>query len=171
MGLTDLKKELKILDKDQLIGLISDLYKRNKAAQEYLDFYVRPNERERFEKYRTKVVEAFFPKRGYQLRLREGKQALSEFQKLEPAAELLVDLLLVYVETGVRFTKEYGDIDEAFYTSLENAYAKALALMRQEKLLAQFAARTAQVVRDTSGIGWGFHDYLTETRDEFYPGK
>lgn len=169
MGLTDLKKELKTLDKDQLIALIADLYKKNKAAQEYLDFYVQPNERERFEKYRVKVVEAFFPKRGYQLRLREGKKALSDFQKLEPAAELVADLLLVYVETGVRFTNEYGDIDEAFYTSLENVYAKALALMRQENLLAQFAARTAQVVRDTGGIGWGFHDYLTETRATFYP--
>ena len=130
---------------------------------------MQPNERERFERYRAKVVEAFFPKRGYQLRLRESKKALSDFQKLEPAAELVADLLLVYVETGVRFTNEYGDIDEAFYTSLENAYAKALALMRQEKLLAQFAARTAQIVRDTSGIGWGFHDYLAEVRAEFYP--
>ena len=171
IGLTDLKKALKTLDKDQVIALITELYKKNKAAQEYLDFYVQPNERERFEKYRIKVVEAFFPKRGYQLRLREGKQAISDFQKLEPAAELLTDLLLVYVETGVRFTNEYGDINEAFYTSLENTYAKALSLMRQEKLLAQFADRTAQVVRDTSGIGWGFHDYLSETWEEFYPKK
>lgn len=169
MGLTDLKKELKTLDKNQLMALIADLYKKNKAAQEYLDFYVQPNERERFEKYRTKVVEAFFPKRGYQLRLRQGKQALSDFQQLGPSVELVVDLLLVYVETGVRLTNTYGDIDEDFYTSLENAYAKALALMRQEKLLAQFAARTAQLVRDTKGIGWGFHDYLSEVRSEFYP--
>ena len=171
MGLADLKKELKTLDKDQLIALVADLYKKNKAAQEYLDFYVQPNERERFEHYRARVVAAFFPKRGYQLRLREGKQALSDFQKLEPAAELVADLLLVYVETGVRFTNEYGDIDEAFYTSLENTYAKALALMKQVKLLPHFAARTAQVVRDTSGIGWGFHDYLAEVREEFYRGE
>ena len=94
MGLTDLKKELKTLDKDQLIALIADLYKKNKAAQEYLDFYVQPNERERFEKYRAKVVETFFPKRGYQLRLHEGKWALSDFQKLAPAAKLVADLLL-----------------------------------------------------------------------------
>ena len=171
MGLADLKKELKTLDKDQLIVLVADLYKKNKAAQEYLDFYVRPNERERFEKYCLVVVEAFFPKRGHQLRLREGKRAISDFQKLEPAAELLADLLLVYVETGVRFTNTYGDIDEAFYTSLENTYAKALALMQREQLLAQFADRTAQIVRATGGIGWGFHDFLAETREEFYPEK
>lgn len=103
--------------------------------------------------------------------MREGKKALSDFQKLEPAAELVADLLLVCVETGVRFTNEYGDIDEAFYAGLENMYAKALALMRQEKLLTQFAARTAQVVRDTSGTGWGFHEYLAEAREKFYLTK
>ena len=32
MGLADLKKELKTLDKDQLIVLVADLYKKNKAA-------------------------------------------------------------------------------------------------------------------------------------------
>ena len=32
MGLADLKKELKTLGKDQLIVLVTDLYKKNKAA-------------------------------------------------------------------------------------------------------------------------------------------
>lgn len=82
---------------------------------------------------------------------------------------MVADLLLVYVETGVRFTITYGEIDERFYSSLETVYAKALALMQREQLLAQFAARTAQIVRDTSGIGWDFHNYLAEVRDMFYP--
>ncbi|WP_310392171.1 DUF6155 family protein [Hymenobacter sp.] len=93
MGLVNLKKGLKTLDKNQLVALIADLYKKNKAAREYLDFYVQPNEQERFEKYQVRVVEAFFPKRGHPLRLREGKQAISDFRQLEPAAELLTEQL------------------------------------------------------------------------------
>ena len=170
MGLTGLKKELETLDSSQLTALLVDLYKKNKAAREYLDFYVQPNEQERFEQYRDRVVAAFYPRRGQQLRLREGKQAISDFGKLEPAAELLADLLLVYVETGVRFTNEYGNIDEAFYTSLESTYVKALTLLKQENLLARFADRTAQVVHDTSDIEWGFHEYLDHMRGKFYPG-
>ena len=50
-------------------------------------------------------------------------------------------------------------------------YAKALALVQQGKLLAQFAARTTQVIHDTSGIGWGFHEYLAEAREKVYPNK
>ena len=55
MGLVDLKKELVKLDKDKLIVLISDLYKSNKAAKEYLDFYANPNETDLFEKYKDNM--------------------------------------------------------------------------------------------------------------------
>lgn len=61
MGLTDVKKELKKLDKEKLINLVADLYKKNKSVKEFFDFYVNPNEKEYFNKYRDKVFEAFIP--------------------------------------------------------------------------------------------------------------
>ena len=33
----------------------------------------------------------------------------------------VVELLMTYVENGTRFTREYGDIDERFYSSVESA--------------------------------------------------
>ena len=66
MGLTELKRELRKLDKDQLIGLISDLYKREKSVQQLLDFYVDPNEKKLFREYRHTVITAFYPERGYE---------------------------------------------------------------------------------------------------------
>lgn len=80
MGIRDLKKELKKLDKDGLINLISDLYKKDKAKKEFLDFYVEPNERELFHKYQDIVFEAFYPVHGYQLKLKHGKR---QFQILK----------------------------------------------------------------------------------------
>src|SRR3954454_23143274 len=111
MGLTDLKKELKKLDKDKLIELVSELYKKDKSVKEFFDFYVNPDEKELFRKYRNKVYEAFYPRRGYDLKLKDGKKAISEFKKFEPSTDLLADLMLFYVETGVKFTNEFGDID------------------------------------------------------------
>ena len=168
MGLTDIKKELKKLDKDKLIGLIADLYKKNKSVQEFLDFYVNPNERELFEKYRDKVFVAFYPKRGYKLKLKDGKKAISDFKKLGPSTDLLADLMLFYVETGVQFTNDFGDIDEGFYSSMATTYVAALTLMRKENLLDKYADRASKVVSDTSGIGWGFHDYLCDVHSDFY---
>src|SRR6478609_10526772 len=124
MGLTDLKKELKKFDKDKLIDLVVDLYKKNKSVKGFFDFYINPNERELFEKYRDKVFEAFYPKRGFNYKLKDGKQAISDFKKLGSSADLLADLMLFYVETGVKFTNDFGDIDEGFYLSLEkNLYS------------------------------------------------
>jgi hypothetical protein len=168
LGLTDIKKELKKLDKDKLIHIVADLYKKNKSVREFFDFYVNPNEKELFEKYRDKVFEAFYPKRGFNYKLKDGKQAISDFKKLGASADLLADLMLFYVETGVKFTNDFGDIDESFYLSLEKAYVQALTLMRKEDLLEKFADRSSNIVKDTDGIGWGFHDCLVGVYFDFY---
>ncbi len=168
MGIADIKKELKKLDKDKLIDLVADLYKKNKSVKEFFDFYLNPNESALFEKYRNKVFEAFYPKRGYNFKLKDGKQAISEFKKLGTSSDLLADLMLFYVETGVKLTNDYGDISESFYSSLESTYLATLTLMKKENLLEKFADRTSKVVSDTDGIGWGFHDYLGDVHSDFY---
>ena len=121
-----------------------------------------------FEKYRDKVVEAFYPKRGYKLKLKDGKQAISEFKKLGTSAVLVADLMLIYVETGVIFTNEFGDIEDSFYSSLETTFLAALTLMKKENLLDKFKDRAGKVVGDTSGTGWGFHDSLGDICSQFY---
>jgi hypothetical protein len=168
MGLAGVKKELKKLDKGKLIGLIADLYQKNKSVREFFDFYVQPDEEKLFRKYRARVYEAFYPKRGYKHNLKAGKQAISDFKKLGPSAGLLASLMLSYVETGVRFTNEFGDIDENFYSSLESTWAAVLKLMKKEGLLDAFAERAAKVVQDADGIGWGFHYYIAGVYSEYF---
>jgi len=168
MGLTNIKKELKKLDKAKLVDLIADLYKKNKSVKEFFDFYVNPDESVLFDKYRDKVVEAFYPRRGYNYKLKDGKQAINDFKKLGPSSDLLADLMLFYVETGVKFTNEFGDIDEPFYSSMGSTYVAALRLMKKESLLEKFAERASKIVSDTNGIGWGFHDYLCDVYYTFY---
>jgi hypothetical protein len=168
MGFIDVKKELVKLDKDKLIGLISELYKNNIGVKEYLDFYANPNEEALFEKYKYKVYEAFYPKRGYALKLSDGKKAISEFKKLKPSSILLADLMLCYVETGVSFTNDFGDIDERFYSSLESVFAQSLLLMKKENLLNEFEVRANKILEDTDNMGWGFNDTLSDIYFEFY---
>lgn len=81
---------------------------------------------------------------------------------------LLDDLMLFYVETGVKFTNDFGDIDKGFYSSLGSTYVAALTLMKKENILDQFADRAGKVVSDTSDFGWGFHDYLGDVYSDFY---
>ena len=168
MGLTDIKKELRKLDKEKLVELVADLYKKNKSVKELLDFFVNPNEQELFSKYKDKVYEAFYPKRGDRFRLSDGKRAISYFNKLDASKELLSELMLFYAEIGVEFTNEFGDIDEPFYNSVASVYSNALTLMDKENILDKFADRAKKIVDDTSGIGWGFHDELGDIYSDFY---
>lgn len=60
----------------------------------------------------------------------------------------------------MELTNEFGDIDENFYTSIENAYGTSLELMSNEGILSKYKDRTREIVNKTENIGWGFHDYL-----------
>ena len=169
MGLREIKKELKKLDKKELINLISELYKKDKSTKEFLDFYVEPNEKELFFKYKDIVFEVFYPVRGDELKLKNGKKAISDFKKFSPSSQLVAELMLFYVATGVDFTNDFGDIDEGFYSSLETTFVAAMKLLEKERLLEEYAEQVAIIVNKASGIGWGFHDYISQVHGEFYP--
>jgi len=168
VGLREVKSELNKLDKEELIKHISELYKKYKPVKEYFDFYINPDEKKLLEQYKEKVTEGFFPKRGYQLKLSISRKAINDFKKLGTSAEYLADLLLHFVENGVEFTNEYGDIDENFYTSVENTYSNALEIIDKNGLLDKFEKRAYKIVTDTDGIGWGFHDYLGDLYYQHY---
>jgi len=163
-----IRSELAKLQKKELIEIISDLYKKNKSVQEYLNFYIKPDEEGLLEKYRVKVYEAFYPKRGFEYNLKQGKQAISDFKKLGPSADLLADLMFLYVETGVKFTNEYGDINETFYNSMESTYAGVLKFIYKEGLTETFQPRARQILNDTQHMGWGFHDVLSDSFYQYY---
>ncbi len=71
--------------------------------------------------------------------------------------------MLYYVEMGVEFTDEYGDISESFYNSIESMYQSVVNYINKHKNPETFSIlrnRLKAVVDDTSEIGWGFHDEL-----------
>lgn len=64
-------------------------------------------------------------------------------------------------------------INEGFYLSIATMYEKVIRICdNSEEYYKVFADRIKQVVIDTDGIGWGFHDHLSylyseiEYRDE-----
>ncbi|MCB9233728.1 MAG: hypothetical protein H6581_18880 [Bacteroidia bacterium] len=168
MGLREVKKELDVLDKKQIIELVVDLYKKNKSVREYLDFFALPNEKELFEKYKVRVYEAFHPKRGFGYKLKAGKQAIADFKKLGTSPDLLAELMLFYVETGVEFTQKYGDMDLAYYNSLESTFFAALNGLEKSDLLEQFRDRAQGICESACNIGWGLYDSLQTAFDRYY---
>ena len=88
---------------------------------------------EALEKYRRKIVEQFFPQRGFgKLKLAEARKAIRDYRKATGNVAGTVDLLLTYVENGTEFTQQFGDINEAYYNSLESALNELATLLRGE---------------------------------------
>ena len=59
MSKAALKKHLQSLNREQLIETVLEMYDNMKPVKEYLEFFLNPNEKEMFEKYRTIIVNEF----------------------------------------------------------------------------------------------------------------
>lgn len=161
-SLSTLKQYLKTRSQAELIEDISELFKRIPAVKDYYQVKLNPlAESQVVEKYKKVIEDEFFPARGFgKARLSVARKAVNDYKKVAASPASIADIMVFYVEQGVKFTNEYGDIDEPFYNSMESMYAKALEWMNKYELKDMFYLRCRQIVSDTSRIGWGFHDAL-----------
>lgn len=92
MGLTDIKKDLKKLDKDKLIDLVADLYKKNKSVKEFLDFYVNPNEAELLKSIVSKCLKHFILNVVTTTNLKTENKQLATLKNMVPRQTYLLTL-------------------------------------------------------------------------------
>lgn len=170
MKLSELKANLKALNKAELIEEIVNIYKKSEFAKDYFSTRFGQNsDAAILKKYKAIIEHEFFPASGFgKTRLSVAKKAISEFKKINDNPELLAELMLFYVENGVKFTVSYGDIYEQFYISMEGVYERVLKLITENRLKEKFAERCHKVVTDTTGIGWGFHDQLSDLYSTYF---
>ena len=163
-NLTDLKQYLKKCSPEELVLEIAELYKRFDGVKDYYQVKLSPDSAiDVIAKYKKIIGDQFFPTRGLgKAKLSIAKKAITDYKKIAENAKDLVDIMLFYVEQGVLFTNEYGDIDESFYSSMESVYDNAVELMAKNQLHDIFQKRCLKIVKDTSHIGWGFHDTLDD---------
>ena len=64
MSKFSLKKHLQSLTKEQIVEVVLDAYNNSKAVQEYFDFYLQPNEKEKIKKYKAIIEKEFEPFRN-----------------------------------------------------------------------------------------------------------
>ena len=168
MKINDLKQYLNTRSKEQLIAEIGDIFSKIDSVKDYYQGKLNLGySAEVGEKYKSIIKHEFFPVRGFgRAQLSVARNAVSDYRKVSASKFGVADVMLYYVEMGVQFTNAYGDIDEAFYNSMESMYERAVKYIVQHGLQGQFAERCCKIVTDTSEIGWGFHDGLSCTYEE-----
>jgi hypothetical protein len=170
INLTTLKKYLKSCSQAELISDIAELFQQNQLVKEYYQIKLDPQGEEQVaEKYKKVIENEFFPTRGYgKARLSVAKKAITEYKKIGKTDAGAIDIMLFYVEQGVKFTDAYGDINEQFYDSMEDMYYKALGEIIKQDLKPIFQQRCRQIVDATEDMGWGFYEILSQMYDETF---
>lgn len=170
----NLKDNLKKLSHSELVGLLVELYRKNSENKELLEskFDEGCVEMDAHRRYKQQIISEFFPERGFgKIRYSKMREAIKKFKDISRNPALLGDLMMTYVESGVRYTDEYGDIDEYFYNAMENMYDNALKYLKTNGLLESFKDRAKDIVKNTQDMGWGFPDSLGEIYNQHYAKK
>ena len=169
LTISKLKKALSGKSENDLLEEIINLFKKIPQVKEYYTLALSEEGEELiFDKYKEIITNEFFPKRGYgKARLSVAKKAINDFKKISDKPSLIVEIMLHYVEQGVDFTDQYGDIDSPFYDSMEKMFEEALRLAEKNNLLFFFQKNCEEIVNEACE-GWGFKDGLADTYYEFY---
>jgi hypothetical protein len=166
-GWSAIRRHLSAEPKEALLTLVKDLYDASSSNRNFLHarVQVEAGGGTAVEKYRRTIVEQFYPKRGFgKLKLAEARKAIRDYRKATGDLAGTIDLMLTYVENGTQFTRDFGDINESYYNSLESVLREMTHLLRKEEpvLYPQFRGRILQLEIHADHIGWGYGDTLRE---------
>jgi hypothetical protein len=165
---TRIKKELTRYDSSDLIEVIKSLHDLSKQNQAFLMDTV--DQEASLEALKVPVIKAidkaFDPPQGFpSFKLAEAKRAVHQFAKLAPKHEA-IEMMLLFVQSGIDATTQYGDIDESFYTNLEDMWESALELILQYKglpgVLQNLLPKLKRILTTAQGFGWGFTDQMND---------
>lgn len=175
----DIKPELSGFSSLQLLGLIQDLYRLNAENVSFMHarFLSDDTKKGHLAPYMTRIQRAISPKQPWKqdIKLAEGRKAISEFKKANGNIRDTLTLMIYYVKCGNDFTLEFGDIDEGFYDSLSSMFSsvvRTLMTQQDQELFAEFLpSLEAELDRVDDQIGWGYPDelseYLADLKDAF----
>jgi hypothetical protein len=171
LTLSEIKKQLKQSEKDELIEMICTLYKSNENVKQMVNAKIMGEVfiGELLEDYKKKIKLIFFPKNNITLpSLSIAKKLISDFEKFADEISV-IDLMLYYVECGNEFTNTFGDINGPFYDSLCSVFGKfieKLNCQESDLIYLKFKERIDSLVYSSSHIGWGYGDYISDKASE-----
>jgi hypothetical protein len=166
-GWPPIRRHLSAQSKLTLLDLVKDLYDASSSNRNFLHarVQVEAGVGTAVEKYRRTIIEQFYPSRGFgKLKLAEARKAIRDYRRATDDVTGTIDLMLTYVETGTQFTRDFGDINEAYYNSLESVLREMTQLLRKEKpaVYQQFRERILPLEVHADHIGWGYGDALRD---------
>lgn len=164
----DVKSSLASQGTKELLKLLQDLYALSDENKRFID--TRCGFGGSLKPFKNRITSCMFADDD-EIDIAGAKKAISEYRKVTDDAIGTLDLMIHFVECGTRYTLNFGDMWEEFYDSLESMFNRAVKMLQKmdERTVKTFLPRLEKLVRDTDGMGWGYHDGLTDTLSEAFP--
>src|SRR5215470_5178040 len=170
----DVKTVLSQQSMPELLQLLRDLYALRPEVKDFLHARFLTSE-QTLAPYKHTIQQSLAPdvRHGETLALSRGRKAISDYQKATKDPIGTLDLMTYYVECGTQFTVDYGDIDEAFYASLEAMFTQVVTRLQHsdQDTIDRFLPRLLGVVRQARGIGWGYYEAIADTLERAFPER
>lgn len=174
---SSIKANLSLLQKNELINLLSELYKLNKENKYYISARCSETCEEAIRPYRILIKQFISPEirsGDEHIEKAKAKKAISDYWKASGDNNGKIDLMLYYIECGTEFTLTYGDIDEPFYNSLSSMFDQTVNEVRKltkNETCKDFIYRLQEIVNDAKNIGWGYGDEVRELFNSAFRGR
>lgn len=170
--ITELKKELKKLNQADLMNLIIELYHSNSKVKEFVSsrFKDEDYQNEVLGEYKRKKFLEFFDKGFRTPSIKKAKELLNDYKKFA-SFERVLSLMLWFVECGTGYTKDFGDMDQAYYNSLCRVYEEFISILRQmgsKEHYSLYKERVHELVSEASDIAWGYGEFIVDCSSDFY---
>jgi hypothetical protein len=156
MKLSDLKKVLKELSKEELSEIIFDLYKSNKAVKDFLHYHLNQSDEQLIDKYKAEIKKAINPDK-IKLKLAKARKALSDFKKIGAQPDAQAVLMLYYLEQGLIFSERFEYDRDSLMKSLLSVFVTLLKLIKSEYLSEHFSDLAKKTVENVYQLNnyWG----------------
>ena len=168
----DIRAVLNNAGHKDLLNLVGDLYALRKGNQDFLNArYLK--DASTLVPYKETIEHYISPAEPWKnpVKTSLARKAISDYRKAVGDPEGLAELMLFYVECGVNFTLEFGDIDEAFYCSVESVFSDGMKMLDrcEQDVIDKLLPRFEGAVHSTADVGWGFYDGLRYTFEVHFP--
>ena len=161
-----LEKKLNTLkESDELIPMLLDLYASNKTFKEIMEVsFSEKAAEEQFHKYIDRIERIFFPadimRSGFSIDT--AKAVLEQYCSKTSDPDMIATYNLNFAEYCLQFTETYGDIDDEFYTVLEDTFMVAINRAAEDRTYYDnMHDNMARMIKRCGSFGWGVYDYLS----------
>jgi hypothetical protein len=162
---SDVKDKLVYFDRDDLLGLVQEIYDASRGNQALLHVRLRLDV-DVLKPYKATIERWLWPDvfKNQEVSVSKAKKAIADFKKAGGTAEGLAELMVFYCEKDSGFCDDVGQDDESHFNALVRMFERALEAIATlpAALRTPFLERLVVVRRRSHNIGYGLGDEMAD---------